>query len=301
VRWIRSEVQSTQGNAGASGGGRGYEHGQRSIVPPRAAGSGARVFDKSRRTVAHLNETIATAKIDKIQQWRSTMSTDFAPVKKIAACDLFDNRLEEFGVREHIKPDETTETKRCLTDGRNYLWVHIGDEGLISCISRYGANAPGKILSAVAEAFDTDIVSEYEPQFWGFDTQGEWDAAMENMSRESTERFYVDLVSHLRGEPNDIRPGTIGMTKAEIARKLAEKDPALLSRENKDKFLSEINSIYERDHTVFVTLSEEEAFANDCHSRRRFAECMMREILENVGGPQLARSAAPLVWLSEPS
>ena len=37
--------------------------------------------------------------------------------------------------------------------------------------------APEKeIFHAIAEAFDTKIVSEYQPEFRGFDTQEEWDA-----------------------------------------------------------------------------------------------------------------------------
>ena len=33
-------------------------------------------------------------------------------------------------------------------------------------------------------------------------------------------RFHDELLKYLRGEPNDIRPGTIGMIRAEIARML---------------------------------------------------------------------------------
>jgi hypothetical protein len=66
---------------------------------------------------------------------------------------------------------------------------------------------------------------------------------MEEMSRESRERFYVDLMRYLRGEPSDIRPGIIGMTQAEIAKRLTEKDPTLLLPENKDKFLRELDTI----------------------------------------------------------
>ena len=36
---------------------------------------------------------------------------------------------------------------------------------------------------AIAEAFDTGIVSEHEPQFWGFDTQEEWVVWNEQRSR----------------------------------------------------------------------------------------------------------------------
>src|SRR6516165_7790930 len=195
-------------------------------------------------------------------RWYSTMeipmSTDFVSLKKIAARDLFDGRLEEFGVLEHVKPDETTETKRCLTDGRNYLWVYINNEGFVACFSRYGGNAPGKILSAITDAFDTDIVSEYQPQFWGFNTQEEWDAAEKEMSREADERFYADIVRYVRSEPNDIRPGTIGMIQAEIAKKLVEENAALLLPESKEKLLKQIDTIYYRDHAVRVTLSKED-------------------------------------------
>ena len=117
------------------------------------------------------------------------MSTAYCLSERVGASTLFDGRLENFGVREHVKPDETSKNRRCLTDGRNYLWVYIDDAGLVSSISRYGGNAPGKILNSIAQAFDTDIFSEYQPQFWGFDTQEEWDAAMDQMAKESEEEF----------------------------------------------------------------------------------------------------------------
>ena len=44
---------------------------------------------------------------------------------------------------------------------------------LLSC---YGANAPSRILEAIATTFDTEIFSEHEPQFWGFTSQEELDA-----------------------------------------------------------------------------------------------------------------------------
>lgn len=190
------------------------------------------------------------------------MSTDYALLKKVQACDLFDGRLEAFGVREKIVADETTEGKRCLTDGRNYLWVYVNDDGLVSSLTRYfPGGAPGKILNAVAEACDTHIVSEYEPQYWGFDTQAEWDAAEERMSRKAAENFHAELSKYLRGEPNEIRPGTIGMTCAEIAKRLVENDPELLSPENKEKLRSEIDAVYDREHSVRVTLTPEQVAA----------------------------------------
>jgi hypothetical protein len=64
--------------------------------------------------------------------------------------------------------------------------VSIDDDGFVSGLTRYAPNGdPGKILNALANVFDTDIVSEYEPQYWGFDTQEEWDAAMERFTAEN--------------------------------------------------------------------------------------------------------------------
>ena len=59
------------------------------------------------------------------------MSTDYMPLKKVSARELFDGRLDEFGIREHVKPDGTTEKRRCLTDGRNYMWVYIDTHRII--------------------------------------------------------------------------------------------------------------------------------------------------------------------------
>jgi hypothetical protein len=187
------------------------------------------------------------------------MSTDFSLSKKVSASELFGAELEKFEVREHVTP-ETSEQIRCLTDGRNYLWVHLTEDRFVSCLSRYGLNAPGKILNAIAEALETEIFSEYEPQFWGFDTQEEWDAAMKEMSDRHQQEFYADMCAYVRGEPNDIRPGTVGEIKAKTAKKLVEEDANLIG--DKDKLLAEIDAIYQRDHAVVITLGPEDlAFA----------------------------------------
>jgi hypothetical protein len=94
------------------------------------------------------------------------MSTDYHVERRIRAADVLDGRLIAFGVGEHLG-EGTTEKSKCLTDGRNYVWLYIDDDGFVCSLSRYGANAPSKILEAIATTFDTEIFSEYEPQFWG--------------------------------------------------------------------------------------------------------------------------------------
>jgi hypothetical protein len=175
------------------------------------------------------------------------MSTDYRPLTRIFSTDLFDGRLEAFGVREHFNK-ETTETERVLTDGRDYLWVYV-KHGFAGIFTRYYPNGGGLILNAIAEAFDVDIVSEYEPRFWGFDTQEEWDAAdaaWDAMRKADDEKFHTELLKFLQGEPHDITPG-IRMERAEIAKKLVEEDPALLLPTNKSKLHVAI-AIYEREH-----------------------------------------------------
>jgi hypothetical protein len=189
------------------------------------------------------------------------MSTDYRLITPILACDLFDGRLEEFGVCEHFS-DTTTDRERLLTDGRNYLWLYVDGAGFVAGLTRYLPNGvPSKILNAIAEAFDTEIVSEHEPQFWGFETHEEWDAWNQKIHKEYEDKYHDEMMKFLGGEPNDIRPGTIGMLKAEIAKTLIESDPTLLLTANKDKLRSEIELIYERDHVISVKLSPQDLAA----------------------------------------
>ena len=104
------------------------------------------------------------------------MSTDFCPLTPIRMTDLFDGRLEKAGVHEHHSKEVTADQK-CLTDGRRFLWVYGNDEGLVSTFTTYGGNATERILATICDEFDVDLVSEHDPEFWGFETQEEWDAA----------------------------------------------------------------------------------------------------------------------------
>ena len=127
------------------------------------------------------------------------MSTDFSLSKRIQASDLLEGRLERFGVRQKMN-DETSEKTFCLTEGHNnFLWVYIDDEGFVSCLTRYMPNGnPDRILEAIADAFDVDIFSEYEPQFWGFDTQEEWDTWEAAAAKEDEDKFHADLVKYVK-------------------------------------------------------------------------------------------------------
>jgi hypothetical protein len=124
------------------------------------------------------------------------MSKDFRPSRLITAADLFGGRLKKHGVREIVvegqdmqgraaemglnlpegalggKMPGTTEYRRCLTDGTNYMWVEISSRGFVASIYCTISNDPDEILNAVAKEFDTDIISEHDVEFWE-DYEGE--------------------------------------------------------------------------------------------------------------------------------
>jgi hypothetical protein len=113
---------------------------------------------------------------------------------KVRLSDLLDGRLERFGVYDQMA-EVTSDQQKCLTDGHNFLWVYADDEGFVRSLTRNAGNGtPREILRAISEAFDTEIFSEHEPQFWGFDTQKEWDAWQDAFSKEHEDKFYADIL-----------------------------------------------------------------------------------------------------------
>jgi hypothetical protein len=109
--------------------------------------------------------------------------------------ELFDGRLAPFGIKEHLSKDRG-KGKRCLTDGRrNFLWVYIDGDGSVGCLTVYVPNGhPSQILSVIADVFKVRIHSEHEPQYWGFDTQEEWDVSQKKISQEHEDEFYCDIL-----------------------------------------------------------------------------------------------------------
>jgi hypothetical protein len=132
------------------------------------------------------------------------MSTYYGLRKSIKADELFDGRLEAFGVREEVRPEGAADRfppymkvreVRYLTDGRNSMEVVVYENGVPDLTVRNLWCASEKeIFHAIAEAFDTGIVSEHEPQYWGFDTQEEWDEWNEQRSRKVEESFHDELL-----------------------------------------------------------------------------------------------------------
>lgn len=83
-----------------------------------------------------------------------------------------------------------------------------------------------------------------------------FDAWAKASAREDEDQFYASLLKFLAGEPHDIKPRTVGMGQAEIARTLVNENPALAAPENKETLLKEIYDRYRSGHSVRLNESE---------------------------------------------
>lgn len=174
------------------------------------------------------------------------MSTDYRLEKEIRMEELFDGRLSPYGVRE-LREESSSSEFGVLTDGKNQLVVYAKD--VVKLIKRCGLNNETLILNAIAEVFDTKIYSEHSPQFWGFETQADWDAYQATAAEQSKRETYTEIMKFTRGEPSDIHPGTLGQTWANIATEQISKDPGLASQDRMDELM---DMVYEKSIVKWV-------------------------------------------------
>jgi len=196
------------------------------------------------------------------------MSTDYRPIPAIPFNKLFDGRLAKYGVREKADPDATVR-RRYLVGGDGVLEAYENDDGTSSFSRAAFTPIPWAVIDALAEEFETELVSEHDHRFWGFATQEEERDWNERMAKEAEDNFYKDLSHYLRGESNDLKPGTVGMQKAEIAKALVEADESLMAPDNRQQLLEAVEVIYDRDHAVKVTLTPEDKAAVELMAARR--------------------------------
>jgi hypothetical protein len=145
------------------------------------------------------------------------MTTDYRLKKRVRLADLIDGRLEKFGVWEQPVPDATTDKAKCLTDGTDHLWAYAGRDGFVESLMQYGGSGNGSILAAIGKAFNTEIFSEFEPAYWGYDTllrtseqagamaphdpaSGHRKVASADLTREA-EKFAVEFQGFISAEP----------------------------------------------------------------------------------------------------
>jgi hypothetical protein len=67
------------------------------------------------------------------------------------------------------------------------------------------------------------------------------EASMEEFAEKDRNEFYEDIMRYVHGEPNGIRGGTVGKSKADLAKRLTTKNPKLLLLQNRGQLLDAID------------------------------------------------------------
>jgi hypothetical protein len=194
------------------------------------------------------------------------MSIDYTTMKTIKFADLVDGRLAKRGITisgQRFAADMTFlgdgsvvngplvksepshhEEAATLTDGENYLDLYAGDDRnlRLMTVRSLSVNNPGRILGVIAEVFDTEIVSEYDYRFWGYDTGEEYEAAMAALNKQFEDEYYVRMIDCPKGGPNPYadNPGCIGDLQIQLAKKLVAENPELLAPVNRRRLLDTI-------------------------------------------------------------
>jgi hypothetical protein len=187
------------------------------------------------------------------------MSTDTLPIPAILFAQLFDGRMEKHDIRERMMADSTAE-KRYLEGRDGILQVYRNDYGASIFVRGSFTSIPWAVFDAIIEEFKVELVGEDDHRFWGFATEEECNAYFENQRKEREDEFYKGLISYLRNEPTSFAaggPGWSDYSQGTIAKELTASDPGLMTPERRSVLLAKIDAIYRRDHTVTVTLSEE--------------------------------------------
>ncbi len=114
------------------------------------------------------------------------MSTHYMPLKAIPFAQLFDGRLERHLILEKLT-EWTADDERYLESSNGTLVAYRSEDGG-STFSRYAwSGSTSAIVDAIAEEFDTEIVSNQDHRYWGFATEEEMNARHDEISHESNE------------------------------------------------------------------------------------------------------------------
>ena len=195
------------------------------------------------------------------------MSTQYSLKENVKFAEVFDGRLERFGVYEFSIGLAEPNT-RCLTDGSNILCVC--EDELVGIMTGYGQfDSKEKILTAISVVFDTNIFSEHQPQFWGFDTDEEWEESLNVDNEKLTADLYIEVMKYVRGEPHNIDPTTDGIELANIAKRLIAEKPDLASPDREAELMEETIKIHIEHYIARKSMTVEDLKAVIHHEHVR--------------------------------
>jgi hypothetical protein len=192
------------------------------------------------------------------------MPTIYTPTKTVQFGALFDRKLQGRSVYESFVPGCTTTSVRCLSDGANSVWVYASPDGLVANLKRYGANAATNILAVIADVLETDFIWEDRLDNSELGVEEErWQARELAAAKKYLQKLQSELLRYVRGEPNNIRPGSTGMTLCRIAKRLVVESPDLGLPALASLLLAAVWAEYETGYAVKLTLAQGEAASGD--------------------------------------
>jgi hypothetical protein len=171
------------------------------------------------------------------------VSACYYPFSPIYITALIDRGMKE--VRVHQAPSVGSDCFS-LTDGWNFLWVYFNGEGRVTRFARWASNGdPDDILTEIADTFDVKIVSECDSQYWGFESEEEFKATQKTLEKKRQAELYNNIVKFIRGESNTLKPGSVEMAHAEIAKRLVTKSSNLLAPDKRMDLIKAVETIYD--------------------------------------------------------
>ena len=85
--------------------------------------------------------------------------------------------------------------------------------------------------------------------------------AWKNIAEEQDAEFHAEIIKHVACKPNNLKPGTIGIIRADIAKDLVAENPGLVSPDKKAKLMEAIEQVYQAEHAVMIKLDERDIAA----------------------------------------
>ena len=124
-------------------------------------------------------------------------------------------------------------------------WWPINGAGKVTLFSRSGFdNDVNDIFNAISKEFDAEIYNDCEPQFWGFSSQEEWDDWQLVGYKKDQDEFNEKVISFITGNEIDFRGSKLLEANTQIAKDLVSKTPNLISPENREFLLKNMNHIF---------------------------------------------------------
>jgi hypothetical protein len=185
------------------------------------------------------------------------MSTYYRPIRPIQMSELFSGRLKKYGIYD----DSIGDARRLagevpgprVSKGTHFIVLHVtpgdNDNDTVAEFASYNEDKeidPHGIIAAIADEFDTEIVSQHDPRYWGYNNFRDWNAAFYAQTSARLDAAYKEIIHYVEGKPCDLT-NIRGRRRAQIGQRLIKKYSELSTRYNCADLIRVIDAISMRD------------------------------------------------------